>query len=410
MDILKRFLNYISIDTTSDSKKSDSPTSLGQRKLAKVIMQELKELNVDNLYFDNDHCYIYAKINGSSSYPSVGFVSHLDTSEDERGSDISPNMIVDYDGQDICLNDKCLLTVSSNPDLKNHIGKTIITTDGTTLLGADDKAGIAEIMGMLEHFTHNDCEHGDILVCFTPDEEIGMGTDNLNLSYFNPDIAFTIDGSVLGELSYENFNAATANISIKGINTHPGTAKDKMVNAVRLAIAINSSLPLEIPENTENYEGFYHLEEISGDVSYAKMKYLIRDFSFNDFEKRKKKLTAIVNELNKKYNNCIELDIQDKYFNMHSIIKNYSDYLDLVFSAIAEVNVEPIVIPVRGGTDGANISQMGIPCPNIGTGGHNFHSIYEYICLEDMQKVVEILISIVNNFSKFNKENVNIMR
>ena len=405
MNILERFLKYISIDTTSDSSKEDTPSTKNQFKLAKLLVKELKELNVDEVYFDDKYCYVYGVLKGDSNLPKIGFISHLDTSEDANGKNIKTNIIYNYDGKDVRLNDSIVLSSSVYPDLKNHVGKTLITTDGKSLLGADDKAGIAEIINMLEYFQDTKESHGDIFICFTPDEEIGMGTLHFDKKYFYPDFAYTVDGSSVGEFSYENFNAATAIINITGVSIHCGSAKDKMINAARIATIINSLLPNEIPENTEKNEGFFHLDEINGNVSNATIKYLIRDFDKNNFENRKQILTTIIERLNEKYNNCIELVIKDTYYNMKQIIDKEESLIKTTLQAISNLGIDSIVIPIRGGTDGTNISFKGIPCPNLGTGGHNFHSIYEYICLEDMEKSSEILISIVKQFSKQKKNN-----
>ena len=399
MDLLERFLKYISIDTTSNSSKNKTPSTKGQLQLAKLLVKELKDLNVDELYFDDNNCYVYAKIEGNSELPKIGFISHLDTSEDACGKNIKPKIIYNYKGKDIKLNRNIKLSVKENLDLKNHIGKTLITTDGTTLLGADDKAGIAEIMQMIECLKNINEEHGDIFVCFTPDEEIGLGTLNINYEKFCPDFAYTVDGSTVGELSYENFNAATIKIDIKGVNAHTGTAKGKMINAVNIATIINSLLPNEKPENTEGYEGFFHLKELKGDVSNTHMEYLIRDFDKDNFARRKMIIFEIVKKLNEKYGNCIDLDIKDSYYNMSEIVSKKSDIIVKTKEAIKNAGINPYIKPIRGGTDGANITYDGIVCPNIGTGGHNFHSIYEYITLDDMNKTVEILLSIVKEFS-----------
>lgn len=409
MEILERFLNYVAIDTTSDSSKEDTPSTTKQHQLAKRLVQELQDLNVDQIIYDIKHCYVYAKLNGDDSLPKVGFVAHMDTSENSKGADIKPNIINNYDGEDIVLNEKydIVLKVADNPDLENHVGKTLITTDGTTLLGADDKAGIAEIMTMLQELTSSEIEHGDIYVCFTPDEEIGLGTMHLNMDYFCPDIAFTVDGSSLGEFSYENFNAATATVNIKGVVTHLGWAKDKLVNAVHIATIIHSLLPDEGPENSEGREGYICLKDLNGTLDKANMKYLIRDFDTDNFEKRKSILKSVVEKLNNKYGNCIDLDIKDSYHNILHIIEKEPTLISNTLAAMKETDIEPLILPIRGGTDGCSISYEGIPCPNLGTGGHNFHSTYEYICLEDMIKTSELLIQIVKQFSK--KQDVAIM-
>ena len=402
MNILERFFKYVSIDTTSDSSKMDTPSTKGQIKLADLLVEELKNLNIDMVHYDKEHCYVYGLLKGNMDLPKIGFISHLDTSEDAIGKDIHPNIIYNYDGTDVNLSNDIILSPKVYPDLNNHLGKTLITSNGKTLLGSDDKAGIAEIMNMLQYFTASNEEHGDIFVCFTPDEEIGLGCLHFDKNYFYPALAYTIDGSSLGEFSYENFNAATAIINIKGVSTHCGSAKGIMINAGRIATIINSSLPNETPENTENYEGFFHLDEITGNVSNATMKYLIRDFDKKNFEQRKQVLITIIETLNKKYNNCIELSIKDTYHNMLEVISKETFLIENTLKAISNLEITPEVIPIRGGTDGTKISFEGIPCPNIGTGGHNFHSIYEYICLEDMEKASEILISIVKQFSKNN--------
>ncbi len=402
MTVLDRFIKYISIDTTSDSTKNNTPSTKNQLKLAKMLIEELNLLNVDEIHFDNNNCYVYAKLKGNEKLPKIGFISHLDTSENAKGSDIKPQIIYNYDGTNIKLNENQIISSEIYTDLKNHKGKTIITTDGSTLLGSDDKAGIAEIMQMLEYYSSNNEEHGDIYVCFTPDEEIGLGTQNVDYDIFNPDFAYTVDGSSLGELSFENFNAANVSIEINGISTHTGDAKDKMVNAVHIATIINSLLPNELPENTAGYQGFFHLSNLEGDVSQAKMKYLIRDFDKVNFEKRKELLKTIIKQLNDRYNNCISYQINDVYYNMKDIIGNKKELIDKTILAMKQVNIKPIITPIRGGTDGAEISYSGIFCPNIGTGGHNFHSVYEYVCVEDMEKTVDLLISIVKQFSKQN--------
>lgn len=399
MDILKRFLNYISFDTTSDSSKEDNPSTKNQIEFAKFLLRELKDMGLE-IHFDVKHCYIYALLRGNKDLPKVGFISHLDTSQDACGKNIIPVINSNYDGSEIFLRNGISLSTNVFPKLKEKQGKTLITSDGTTLLGADDKAGITEIMYMLEYFRNNDEEHGDVYVCFTPDEEIGLGTLNFDKKYFNPEYAYTVDGRDVGEFSYENFNAATATINIKGVSSHCGSAKGVMINAGRIATIINSLLPEEIPETTEGYEGFYHLDELSGNVSTATMKYLIRDFDKENFEKRKQILMGIVEKLNEKYDNCIEINIKDTYRNMKEIIDKYPFMVESTLKAISNVGITPEVVPIRGGTDGTNISFMGIPCPNLGTGGNNFHSVYEYICLEDMILAGEILISIVKEYKE----------
>ena len=400
MNLLERFLKYVSIDTTSNSEISTMPSTPEQRILASLLYEELKDMKIEDIYYDSSNCYVYAMLDGNVDAASVGFVAHLDTSEYSKGDNIKPNIIRNYDGKDIKLDNGKAIKVEDNPQLKEKIGKTIITTDGTTLLGADDKAGIAEIMSMLEHYNNTNEPHGDIYVCFTPDEEIGKGTERLDYVIFNPEYAYTVDGEYLGEFSYENFNAALVQIDIKGIPTHTGMAKNKMLNAVRLATTINELLPKNYPENTEGHEGFIHLEKIDGNVESCEVTYLIRDFDKKEYEKKKELFREIVKELNKKYPNAVKLRITDQYINMYEKIKDNTKFIDVTKEAIEELGIDVLEIPIRGGTDGTDISYNGIPCPNIGTGSHNFHSVYEYVCLEDMEQTKDILINIVKKFAK----------
>ena len=400
MNLLERFLKYVSIDTTSNSEISTMPSTPEQRILASLLYEELKDMKIEDIYYDSSNCYVYAMLDGNVDAASVGFVAHLDTSEYSKGDNIKPNIIRNYGGKDIKLDNGKVIKVEDNPELKEKIGKTIITTDGTTLLGADDKAGIAEIMSMLEHYNNTNEPHGDIYVCFTPDEEIGKGTERLDYVIFNPEYAYTVDGEYLGEFSYENFNAALVQIDIKGIPTHTGMAKNKMLNAVRLATTINELLPKNYPENTEGHEGFIHLEKIDGNVESCEVTYLIRDFDKKEYEKKKELFREIVRELNKKYPNAVKLRITDQYINMYEKIKDNTKFIDVTKEAIQELGIDVLEIPIRGGTDGTDISYNGIPCPNIGTGSHNFHSVYEYVCLEDMEQTKDILINIVKKFAK----------
>lgn len=395
MDILDRFIKYIKIPTNSKSDIDKIPSTECQRNLAKNIVLELREMNLDEVYFDETNCYIYAILKGNERLPKIGFISHLDTSEEVSDENVNPKIIKNYDGKDVKLNDDVILKVDEFPDLKNHIGKTLITTDGTTLLGADDKSGIAEIMNMLEYFKNNKIDHGDIYVAFTPDEEVGRGTEKFDLGKFKVDFAYTVDGSSVGEISYENFNAATVKIDIKGISAHLGSAKNTMINSMLIANQIINNVPNERPENTDGRDGFYHLDSITGNCTNTKLQFKIRDFDLNNFKLRKKKLEEIVGNLNSKYNNCIKLVIEDTYYNMKEKITNNIQVVDLATEAMRKIDIEPQIVPIRGGTDGAELTYMGLNCPNLGTGGHNFHSIYEYICLEDMIKSSDILIEIV---------------
>ncbi len=400
MDILNKFLNYISIPTTSNSETGTTPSTDSQWNLAKVLIEELKDLNMDEVYLDEEHCYVYAFLKGIPNVPKIGFIAHLDTSEAITNENINPKIIKNYDGKSVKLNETEILDVNKYPQLKKHKGKTLITTDGNTLLGADDKAGIAEIMCMLENVINNNIPHGDIYIAFTPDEEIGDGTKYFDFNKFKADFAYTIDGYDLGEISYENFNAATVKIEINGVSTHLGVAKNILVNSQLIANEIINLLPNELPETTEGYEGYYHLDSMIGNVVNTKLKFLIRDFNKENFENRKQVFIKIVDELNKKHNNCISINISDRYLNMYDIISQHMHIIENAKQAMRNINVEPFIHEIRGGTDGATLSFKGLPCPNLGTGGNNFHGIYEYICLEDMEKVSDVLTEIVKIYSK----------
>lgn len=399
MEILDKFLQYIAIPTNSNSNTKTTPSTNSQWELAKILVQDLKELDMDEVYLDEEYCYVYACLKGIEGTPKIGFISHMDTSEAVTDKNMKPQIIENYDGTNVKLNDNEVLDVNIYPDLKNHIGKTLITTDGNTLLGADDKAGIVEIMSMLKFIKDNNIKHGDLYIAFTPDEEIGEGTKHFDFSKFKADFAYTVDGSNLGEISYENFNAATIKIEITGISAHLGTAKDVMVNSQLIANEIINLIPKEYPENTGDYEGYYHLDSFVGGITNTKLQFLIRDFEKENFEKRKQKFYEIVNMLNNKYNNCITIKISDTYYNMKEVINKHMHIVKTAKQAMQVLNVEPFICNIRGGTDGAELSLKGLPCPNLGTGGHNYHGIYEYICLEDMIKTSEILVEIVKLYS-----------
>ncbi len=402
MNLLERFLKYVSIDTTSNSKKQNSPTSNGQIKLAKLLVNELKEIGMDDIYYDEKHCYVYAHLLGDKRFPKIGFISHMDTSEDVSGVNIQPKVINNYDGKDIILNNGIVLSTKMYPEIIKQKGKTIITTDGTTLLGADDKCGIAEIMSMLEFVSSSDIKHGDIYIAFTPDEEIGLTIKNFDFDYFKVDYAYTVDGSALGQIKYENFNGATIDIDIKGFATHLGYAKGIMINAARIATLINSYVPNELPENTDGSNGFYYLKSIEGNLTSAHLKYYIRDFDKSNFELRKKELINIVNKINKEYNNCARISIEDTFCNMYEYVSKHHNLIENTLNAIKKVGVKPLIEKIRGATDGSDISEKGIPCPNLGTGAYNHHSIFEYASLNEMKKTVEILISIIKESTKKN--------
>lgn len=403
MTLLERFLKYIAIDTTSNSKSKTNPSTQIQQNLAKELLLELDSLGLECTY-DKENGYVYALLKGDNSCPKIGFISHMDTSEEAKGNDIKPQIIYNYNGLDVILKDDKILKVKDYPDLLNHKGKTLITTSGDTLLGADDKAGIAEIMNMLEYFVNTKEHHGDIYVAFTPDEEIGRSIEEFDLSKFPVNFGYTVDGSSLGEICYENFNAASITIEIEGISCHYGYAKDKLVNSLNIATLINNMLPSERPETTEEYEGYYHLEELNGNVTSTTMHYIIRDFDKESFEKRKDTFRKIVKVLEEQFHTKIKLTIKDSYPNMKEALKGNMHLIDNAKKVIENMNIEPISRPIRGGTDGAELSRKGLACPNLGTGGHNFHSIYEYAILEDMEKSSEVLIGIVKRYAKTNSK------
>lgn len=399
MDILERFLKYVKIETTSSSSSDLIPSTKSQYNLARVLIQELKDIGLE-VYFDEEHCYVYGILKGNIEAPSIGFINHLDTSESAKGADIKPTITNNYNGEEIKLKNGVTLNSNIYPNLKEIKNKTLITSDGTTLLGADDKAGIAEVMTMLDYFTSTNESHGDICVCFTPDEEIGKDTDFFDFKKFPAKYAYTVDGTELGEIAYENFNAASINITIKGTISHLGYAKGILVNSLAIAHELYGMLPNETPSNTENYEGYYHLSNLQGDEETTVMRFIIRDFYRANFEERKNTIKRIINELNKKYGNRIEIEIKDSYYNMKDIIEENRHLIEYVKEVMIDLGVTPVIKPIRGGTSGARLSFMGLPCPNLGTGGHNFHSYEEYITLEDMISTSEILIGIVKKYAK----------
>ncbi len=399
MDILERFLKYVKIETTSSASSDLIPSTKSQYNLARVLIQELKDIGLE-VYFDEEHCYVYGILKGNIEAPSIGFITHLDTSESAKGADIKPTITNNYNGEEIKLKNGVTLNSNIYPNLKEIKNKTLITSDGTTLLGADDKAGIAEVMTMLNYFANTNESHGDICVCFTPDEEIGKDTDFFDFKKFPAKYAYTVDGTELGEIAYENFNAASINITIKGTISHLGYAKGILVNSLAIAHELYGMLPNETPSNTENYEGYYHLSNLQGDEETTVMRFIIRDFYRANFEERKNTIKRIINELNKKYGNRIEIEIKDSYYNMKDIIEENRHLIEYVKEVMIDLGVTPVIKPIRGGTSGARLSFMGLPCPNLGTGGHNFHSYEEYITLEDMISTSEILIGIVKKYAK----------
>lgn len=402
MRVDERFLKYISYWTTSDEKNESVPSSEREFELAKVLEEELKDLGLSKVTL-TDHCYVYGLLpatSGMENTKSIGLIAHMDTAPDYCGKNIKPQIIPNYDGKDVALSDSGLtLKITDFPDLLSAVGKTLITTDGTTLLGADDKAGIAEIITAIEYIIDNNIPHGDIWIGFTPDEEVGNGPQFFDLNYFKADYAYTVDGDYEGEIAYENFNAASAEFEIHGVNVHPGEAKNIMVNAALIATELAQLLPCDqTPSHTEGREGFFHLTEMEGNVSFAKLSYIIRDHDSNIFESRLNKLRTLQVELNQKYGSgTVSLRIQHSYENMLSVIENKMYVVDLGKKAISSVGLTPISRPIRGGTDGARLSFMGLPCPNLGTGGYGFHGPYEHITVESMETVVKILITIISN-------------
>ncbi|MDU5377392.1 peptidase T [Peptoniphilus lacydonensis] len=390
--MLNRFLNYISFETTSNENSKTCPSTKNQLDLANYLVEELNSLGIESELDKSG--YVYANIPGNiKTEKTVGFIAHMDTSPDMSGKNVKANIIKNYNGCDIKLNDEFTTTVKDFPFLKSLKGETIITTDGTTLLGADDKAGIAIIVSAVDELINDkDAKYGDIKIAFTPDEEIGRGADLFDVEKFGADFAFTIDGGPIGELEYETFNAASCKIEIQGKNVHPGSAKNTMVNSQIIAMELNNMLPInERPEHTENYEGFFLLTNISGSVEHTEMNYIIRDHSREKFLEKKKLFEEIVKFLNIKYEDRITIEIKDQYYNMREKIENNMEIIDLAKKAFKLSSVDPKIGPVRGGTDGSKLSFMGLPTPNIFTGGYNYHGRYELVSLDQMEKSKEIV-------------------
>lgn len=402
MKVSDRLLDYVSYWTTSDESNSNIPSSDREFTLGKRLEKELKELGLSQVIL-TDHCYVYGLLpatSGMENKKAIGLIAHMDTAPDYSGENVKPQIIPNYDGKDVLLKGSgAYLKVSDFPSLASLKGRTLITTDGTTLLGADDKAGVAEIMTAIEQIIERNIPHGDIWVGFTPDEEVGAGANLFDLNYFKADYAYTVDGDYEGEIAYENFNAASAVFSITGVNVHPGEAKDIMVNAALVGCEIAMSLPAdETPATTCGRQGFFHLTDMSGDVSSAKLFYIVRDHDKNLFESRLNRLRTIEVEMNQKYGEgTVNLAIQHSYENMLSVIEEQMYIVELAKKAISSVGFEPISRPVRGGTDGARLSFMGLPCPNLGTGGYGFHGPFEHISVEGMETAVRILLEILSN-------------
>lgn len=400
MRVEERLLKYVSYWTTSDEECRQIPSSERQFELGKVLEQELRDLGLEKVTL-TDHCYVYGLLPATKGYadkPAVGFISHMDTAPDFSGKDVKPQIIPDYDGNDVLLKGSgAYLKISDFPTLKTLKGRTLITTDGTTLLGADDKAGVSEIMTAVEQIITEKIPHGDIWIGFTPDEEVGSGADLFDLDYFKARFAYTVDGDYEGEVAYENFNAASASFEINGVNVHPGEAKDIMINAALVGCEIASLLPEnETPAHTEGREGFYHLTDFSGDIAHAKVNYIVRDHDKATFEKRLDTLRGIEQKMNEKYHaDTVKLNIQHSYSNMLEVIEKNEYVVAIAKKAIKNVGLEPVSRPVRGGTDGARLSFMGLPCPNLGTGGYGFHGPFEHISIEGMDTAVSVIKEIV---------------
>lgn len=404
--VLARLLNYVSIDTESDPNSETTPSSMKQFDLARVLEKELKDMGLEDISLD-DKCYLMAKLpaNKEGICP-IGFISHMDTSPDLTGKNVKPRIIENYDGKDIVLNEEkgIITSLKDYPEIARFKGQTIIVTDGNTLLGADDKAGIAEIMTGIEYLIeHPEIEHGDIMVGFTPDEEIGRGADFFDVKKFGAKYAYTFDGGEMGELEFENFNAATAIVKIKGRNVHPGSAKNKMINSLYISSDVMNAFPIvERPETTENYEGFYHLHEVTGNAEETTMIYIIRDHDRKIFEDRKSFFEKTIEELSKKYDGRLSVEITDSYYNMREIVENHMEVVDIAEESMKEVGVEPNIIPIRGGTDGSRLSFEGLPCPNIFTGGINFHGRNEMASVEALEAASKLVVKIANNYAKKN--------
>lgn len=404
--VVERFLRYVKEDTKSNPESNECPSSNKQLDFAKKLKEELLDLNLKDIILD-ENSYLMATLpaNTEKDLPVIGFIAHMDTSPDMSGKNVNPQIIEHYDGKDITLNKEkdVILSPKDFPELEDYKGQSIITTDGTTLLGADDKAGIAEIITAIEYLINNpQIKHGDIKIAFTPDEEIGKGADLFDVEKFNADFAYTIDGGPIGELEYENFNAASVNININGRNVHPGYAKNKMINSMIVATEFNLMLPEHSkPEYTDGYEGFYHLTSIKGDVENTKLHYIIRDHDKDKFQNKKTIVMDVADYLNSKYGkNTVNINIEDQYYNMKEKIKPVMHIIDTASKAMKEVGITPDIKPIRGGTDGARLSYMGLPCPNIFTGGHNFHGKFEYIPIESMIKAVEVIVKISDIYGK----------
>ncbi|MFB7138355.1 peptidase T [Gottfriedia sp. NPDC056225] len=405
-ELINRLTSYAKIDTQSNASSETCPSTPGQLTLGRMLVEELNKVGLVDVTMD-DNGYVMATLpaNSDKEIPTIGFLAHLDTATDFTGKNVNPQLVENYDGKDIVLNESLnvVLSPSHSPELSKYIGHTLMTTDGTTLLGADNKAGIAEIMTAMEYLVqHPEIKHGKIRVAFTPDEEIGRGPHKFDVKAFDAKYAYTMDGGPLGELQYESFNAAGAMITVKGKNVHPGTAKNKMINSMKIAMEINNLLPVEeAPESTEGYEGFYHLVSIEGDVELTKMHYIIRDHDKEKFANRKETLTNIVSQLKETHGeNSITLELKDQYYNMGEKILPVKEVVDIAYEAMTNLEIKPIVEPIRGGTDGSQLSYMGLPTPNIFTGGENYHGKFEYISIDNMITATSVMIEVIKLYEQ----------
>ena len=400
-DTLKdRFLRYVKFETRSDEKSKTIPSTPTQLEFAKILAKELEEIGMENVYV-NDACFVNATLPGNvdKDVPVIGFIAHMDTA-DFNATNVNPKIVENYDGKDIVLNEAkdIVLSVEEFPNLKNYVGKTVITTDGTTLLGADDKAGIVEIVEAMKYLIeHPEIKHGTVKVAFGPDEEIGRGADNFNVEEFGADFAYTMDGGPVGELEYESFNAAGAVFKIKGKSVHPGTAKGKLINASLIAAEVVNSFPAdEVPEKTEGYEGFYFLDKINSNCEEAELSYILRDHDREKFEAKKEFAANVAKKINEKYGKeLVSVEIKDQYYNMGEIIKDHMNVVEIAKKAMENLGIKPVIEPIRGGTDGSKISFMGLPTPNIFAGGENFHGKYEFVALESMILATDVIVEIV---------------
>lgn len=405
-NLVERFIEYVKIDTRSDANSDTIPSTQSQVEFAKKLMVDLEEIGLSEVEYNKANSFVTATLesNSEKDLPTVGFISHVDTA-DFNSENIQPQFIEDYDGNDIVLNEKENIILSPNdfPNLKNYHGKTLVTTDGTTLLGADDKSGIVEIISAVEYLIHHpEIEHGRVRLAFGPDEEIGLGADRFDVDHFDADFAYTVDGGPVGELQYESFNAAGVKVFIQGKNVHPGTAKNQMINAMTLAMKYHQKLPEdEVPENTEGREGFIHLTNMTGTVEEAELEYIVRDHSREKFEERKELIKKIADEINQEFDQKrIKVDMIDQYYNMREVIEKDMRPVEIAQKAMEELEIEPIIEPIRGGTDGSKISFMGLPTPNLFAGGENFHGRYEFVAVESMESATDLIVKIIEEIAK----------